>query len=110
MKTGEINKTIYISPEFLDELKEGYGQFFNFSRRVNELLKLGLQIERITKGMKERGKLNIDTSALTEEVTRYIKLGKKVEEGELEGAVTLRSSIKYLVEMYNKKNPNNPIN
>lgn len=108
MRADNISKTVYVTPMVLEQLQEGQDKF-NFSKRVNDLIQLGLQAERMNRVLSKQVKPNGEKTTFTEELARYIDLGIKAEEGDLEGIITLRASIKYLVGMYNKRNPNNPI-
>ena len=108
MRADYINKTVYVTPKLLKQLQ--WGQYkFNFSKRVNALVQLGLQAEQMMGILNRQVNINGENMLFAEELVKYIDLGMKVAEGDLEGTTTLRSSIKYLVNMYNKENPNNPL-
>lgn len=112
MKTSDINKTVYISPEFLEELKKGQEKF-NFSKRVNQLLRLGLQVDREILDNTELEEQYIFQSTvpkpLVERLTELIKLGLDTESNLIQNKMTTRMAIEHLAHAYNRGHKDSPI-
>ena len=107
------SKTLYVEQDLLDQLQEGV-QKFNFSKRVNQLVRLGLQVERGLEDDKE-----LETSyffheegakvPITERVTELLKLGLDAESNLIQNKLTSKMAIEHLVKTYNKGHADNPI-
>ena len=103
-KEGMLNKTIYVTQETLDALqekREGEEQEkFNFSKRVNDLVKLGLLVEGLDT---KEGQSKPDRAI------ELVKLGVDAEKGLTKNNMSLAIVIDYLVRTYNKSHADNPI-
>ena len=105
MKKEEmLNKTVYVTQETLDALqekREGEEQEkFNFSKRVNSLIKLGLMVEGLDT---KEGQSKIDRAI------ELVKLGIDTEKKLTKNNMSLAIVIDYLVRTYNKSHADNPI-
>ena len=98
-KEGMLNKTIYVTQETFNALQKGEGKF-NFSKRVNDLLQFGLEVEKLDTGEGEN-KLG--------RVKELIQLGKDAEKKLIKNNMSLSVVIDYLIRTYNKSHADNPI-
>ena len=112
MRKERLSKTLYIEPELFEQLQEGQEKF-NFSKRVNQLLKLGLQIDR---GILDNTELeehyifqsNVN-KPLVERLTELIKLGLDTENNLIQNKITSRMAIEHLANAYNRSHKDSPI-
>lgn len=105
LANGNRIKTMYISDELIDRMKEGV-RSFNFSQRVKDLVELGLSAEKALSSMELAS--NMRDERFIQRMNELIQLGMKAEQ-EKESNMTLRACIEFLVRMFNAKHPNNPI-
>ena len=105
LANGNRIKTMYISDELIEKMREGVKNF-NFSQRAKDLVELGLKAEKALSSMELTS--NIKDERFIQRMNELIQLGMKAEQ-EKESSITLRACIEFLVKMYNAKHANQPI-
>ena len=103
---SSTTKSVYIKDSLLEEMQKGV-QDFNLSKRISDLVELGLLTEKSIRNS-ESSLIELNNTSI-EELLELLELGYKYKNGLLSVKVTMKSAIECLVKGYNKRNAENPI-
>ena len=103
---SSTTKSVYLKDSLLEEMQRGV-QDFNLSKRISDLVELGLLTEKSIRNS-ESSLIELNNASIGE-LLELLELGYKYKNGLLDVKVTMKSAIEYLVKGYNKRNAENPI-